>query len=568
MKSRTLAIIFAILIAFSFITSAAPGLLIYLVLFTFGAGLALLYANTALIYLVAAAPALILLKSIPRNGRLIALAAIPLPVVAIGVPLLTETLTARHVQHHLSGDVSGSFAEAPRSVELVSAAQYYTGLSDPPKSAGCDTLCQRLLLSRRVDIVRVTRKSTEWSGEIEHVIEQRNTCPEAFGPNEPMLPETKDALVSGTCFISRVASAEPMMARIEIENSKFPAPQNLGQDFARAVDDVRSLQVLKISAASPGGWSLKLQKIQVTFSHWMMPLNLSYAPCHGAFCIGPPVFMRSERTLNGFDLVAVALQTLGIDNQKPNELFSPASRVAAMLDRAGERLTDNQKQLVTDWVASLQCRNGKCPPVAGKDAAVLLQLVQDRRFRDFRLMEGLIGRSRYVVADHLDLFLDQMEARNDGNFSGMIGSVIARLDGKYLHPRGDRILALIMNSDWRLVGGIGAASGRLGIDTTQLISERLGWLEASKTAALAACTADAAIGQRLVPAMLDYLRARPISNDALDQAARYAAKGLARFGHSEEAQQILLDRYPKRHGSDLPPRTAAGVVPDISVCEF
>jgi hypothetical protein len=125
-----------------------------------------------------------------------------------------------------------------------------------------------------------------------------------------------------------------------------------------------------------------------------------------------------------------------------------------------------------------------------------------------------------------------------------------------------------MNSDWRLVGGIGAASGRLGIDTTQLISERLGWLEASKTAALAACTADAAIGQRLVPAMLDYLRARPISNDALDQAARYAAKGLARFGHSEEAQQILLDRYPKRHGSDLPPRTAAGVVPDISVCEF
>ena len=192
----------------------------------------------------------------------------------------------------------------PRSVELVSAAQYYAGLSDPPKSAGCDTLCQRLLLSGRVDIVRVTRKSTEWSGEIDHVIELRNPCPEAFGPNEPMLPETKDALVSGRCFISRVASAEPMMARIEIENSKFPAPQNLGQDFARAVNDVRSLRVLKISAASPGGSSL----------------------------------------------------------------------------------------------------------------------------------------------------LDQMEARNDSHFSGMIGSVIARLDGKYLHPRGDRILALIMNSDWRWVG--------------------------------------------------------------------------------------------------------------------
>jgi hypothetical protein len=67
--------------------------------------------------------------------------------------------------------------------------------------------------------------------------------------------------------------------------------------------------------------------------------------------------------------------------------------------------------------------------------------------------------------------------------------------------------------------------------------------------------------------MLDYLRARPISNDTVDQAARYVTKGLARFGHSEEAKQILLDRYPKLHGSDLPPRTADGIVPDISACE-
>lgn len=566
MKSRTLVILIAILIAFSFITNVEPNLLIYIVLFTFGVGLPLLYTNTALIYLLAAAPALILLKSTPRNWSLIALAALPLPVVAIGVPLLTETLTAHHVQHYLSGDISGSLAETPRSVELVSAAQYYAGLSNPPKSAGCDTLCQRLLLSKRVDIVRVTRKSSEWSGAIDHVIEQRNTCPEAFGPNEAMLPETKDALVSGICFISRAASAEPTMARIEIESRKFPAPQNLGQDFARAVNDMRSLQVLKISAASPDGWSLKLQKTQVTFSHWMMPLHLFYAPCYGV-CIGPPVFMRSERTLNSFDLVAVALQTLQIDSQKSNELFSPAGRVATMLDRAGERLTDNQKQLVTDWVESLRCQNGKCPSVAGKDADILLKLIQDRRVSDFRLMDGIIGRSRDVVADHLDLFLDQMEARNaDSNFSGMVGTVIGRLDGKDLSPRGERILALILSSDWRWVGGIGAASGRLGIDTTELISERLRWLEASKTAALAACRADVTIGQKLVPVMLEYLRARPVSSGALDQAARYVTKGLARFGHADEARQILLDRYPKLDRADLPPQNTTGIVPDMSVC--
>jgi hypothetical protein len=126
-----------------------------------------------------------------------------------------------------------------------------------------------------------------------------------------------------------------------------------------------------------------------------------------------------------------------------------------------------------------------------------------------------------------------------------------------------------MNSDWRWVGSIGAASGRLGIDTTQLISERLKWAAEYKTAALAACTADADIGEPLVPAMLDYLRARPVSNDAsLDQAARWVTRGLARFGHSDEAKQILLDRYPKLHGGDLPKPAAAGDVADIRVCGF
>jgi hypothetical protein len=571
MTSRTLSTILAVLFAFFIVTNAVPNVLVVLVLFTFGVGLPLLYANTALVYLSATAPALILIRRTPRNWWVIALAAIPIPVVAIGLPLATEVLTAFNARHYLADDVSGDFAEAPKSIELVSNAEYYAGPESPLKNAACDRLCQRLLLSRNVEIVRVTRVSTDRfarAAGLDYVLEQRDNCPDAFGQGEPMLPETKDAMVSGTCFISRRPGPEPMLARIEISSTKFRTPQDLGQDFARAFDAIGLIQVLKISEASAGGWSLKLQKTQVNFSHWMIPLNLFYAPCHG-LCMGHPVFMRTERTLNAFDMDAVTLRTLRIEDRKPNELFGLAGRVAAMLDRAGEDLTDNQKQLVTDWIVSLQCRNGNCPLVAGKDAEVLLKLVQDRRVKDFRLMDGVIRRSRDVVADHLDLFLDQMEARRaDSYFSGVVGEVIARLDGKYLYPRGGRILTLIMNSDWRWVGSIGAASGRLGIDTTQLISERLRWLEEHKTAALAACRADVAIGERLVPAMLDYLRARPVSNDALDQAARYVTKGLARFGHAEEAKQILLDRYPKLDRSELPRENTNGIVPDISVCGF
>jgi len=560
MKNRTLAIIIAILAAYFLITSAAPNILLIPLLFTFGLALPLLYANTVLVYALAAAPALMLLNSTPRDWRWIALASLLVPAVAVGLPLATEALIAQNMQRHLAGDFSGSFAETPRLIEQVGDAQYYSGPAEPLKSAACDPQCQRLLLSRRVEIVRVKREPTDRftrAGELDYVIEHRDVCPDAFAKGETVLPETKDAMVSGACFVSRKPGLEPMLARIEIRNSRLPPPQDIG-----------SMQVLTISTPSSAGWSPKLQRTQVKFSHWSAPLFLFFEPCNGV-CIGPAAFARSERTVNRFDVDTLVLRTLGIDDQRPIDRLGPVGRVAAMLDRGGGELSSDHVQLVVDWVESLRCGEGKCPSIAGRDAEVLLRLVQDKRFNGFRIMDDVIARSRDVVADHLDMFLGLMEVRDANSaFSNSVGMDFPRLDDKDLRTRGARILSLIMNNDWKREQGIATVSGRLGIDTTQLISERLKWLEASKAAAVAACTADATIGERLVPAMLDYLRARPISNDAPDYAAIYVSKGLARFGHFEEAKQILLDRYPKLHPSYLPPQSVAGVVPDISICRL
>jgi hypothetical protein len=40
-------------------------------------------------------------------------------------------------------------------------------------------------------------------------LEQRDSCPDTFWQDQVVLPETKDAMVSGTCFISRKPGPEP-----------------------------------------------------------------------------------------------------------------------------------------------------------------------------------------------------------------------------------------------------------------------------------------------------------------------------------------------------------------------
>jgi hypothetical protein len=239
-----------------------------------------------------------------------------------------------------------------------------------------------------------------------------------------------------------------------------------------------------------------------------------------------------------------------------------------MLDRAGDTLTDNQNLLIREWVISLlPCTYRGCQPIAGKDEEVVMRLVKDRRVANFALIQNLIEHNRRLVEDNMDLFLDEMEARGaNSQFSNAIGAIFTQLDNNRVRAKRDRILALNRGNDWKRSRGMGILSGRLGIDTADLISERLGWASSAATASLAACLADDNVGRELVPALLDYLRTKPGRDDRADDASRGAVIALARFGHFDEARELYLARYPKLGEQSLPRQSAAAAVHDINAC--
>jgi hypothetical protein len=322
-RSKILGLIYAVSAGFFILSNVFPYFFLILLFWTFGLAAYLYVLNTIFLYLPAASPALVCIIRKPRSWRVLAAcASVLLPIVAIVPPLMSERASFRRAEQLLSGDINTPLSQTPNSVELVREARHYLGRRTLLNDAPCEELCQRLLLSRQVEFVRVKPEHAARAVHgMDYVLERRpNPCPDAFEDGVALLPETRDAIVSGTCFVAQEPgpSAASMAARIEIRKRSLPGPQNLIEDVSRV--SVRGLQSLEISVAEPSGWSLKLKKTQVTFSHWRMPLVISIADCPSSGndrCSFRPVFAPIMHTLNAFEPNELALRKLGIKQPGP-----------------------------------------------------------------------------------------------------------------------------------------------------------------------------------------------------------------------------------------------------------
>jgi hypothetical protein len=562
--------IFAILLGFFIVSVTAPVLILYVLIFTFGFGFPLLFLNTVFLYVVAALPLFFMLRKVPFPRPAVVLAAASLiPAVAFIPPGLTKVLATWQMQQYRKDDMSAALAEAPKAVEIAGAQRYYGGPNSTLKNAPCETLCQSLLLSRSVDLVRVTRGPAVGpipSAQLDYRIEQRPNCSNAFGDDTTVLPRTKEAVAAGVCFVAQASDSAPVNTRIVLRHESKRPPQNLAGDLragAGAVSEIRSFEIQTPGAA---GWTPKVRQTQIKYLYLQFPTMIFFARCPG-LCIGDPVFVRTEGVLNSFDFDRAVLDVLRV-KEAPAQAIDWLARVVGVLDNPGEALNEDQRWIINDWAKGLlQCARNGCAAASEREREVLLRLIRDRRVTDFVFVGEVIARNPSLVVSNLDLFIDEMEGRGiNSPLSGQIGAIIASLDvGQLLHRR-DRVLALIEASDWKWPRGIGMISGRLGADTTHLIARHLNDPASAETALLAACTADEAVGRQLVPDLLAYLRALPASDDIPRGAARDAVKSLARFGHFEEAKEIFLARYPKFGKRSLPVRSAAEVAKNVKAC--
>jgi hypothetical protein len=339
-RSWALSILIA-LVAIFLITDSYPDLLVYALVFTFGLAFPLLFINSILLYFLAALPLLIVLHKTPRRWAAIFLAACAIPAVALLLPMLAETAARWKAERLRAEDVYARLSVVPKSIEIVGDWRFYTGRNELVADAPCEALCQRLLLSRRVDLVRVTRETATAVApvrvpvrvfQLDYLLEQRGNCPSAFHESGTVLPQTLDAIASGICFVARPPDATSMAARIVIRKTRSREPAHIAADLAAATGKITETQVLEILTPKPAGWSRELRQTQVEFSYWRAPLHLTFAYCYG-LCLGRPVFGRAKRMLHPFDPDELALHALGVERVEPQD--RPKIRIGR---RIGPRL--------------------------------------------------------------------------------------------------------------------------------------------------------------------------------------------------------------------------------------
>ena len=300
MSKPTFSIVFAILLGFFFVSVTFPVLILYVLIFTFGLGFPLLFLNTVFLYYVAALPLLSMLRKLPFPRPVVVLAAASLiPAAAFIPPLLTMVLAPWQMQQYRKGDLRAALPEAPKAVEITGKQRYYAGSNSSLKNAPCDTLCQRLLLGGSVDLVRVTRvahgpaASPIPSAQLDYRIEQRSDCPNAFGDDANVLPQTKDALAAGACFIARASDSTPVSTRVVLRlESKLP-PRNLAEDLAAGAGALSEIRGFEIQRSEAAGWTPKVRQTQVKYLYLQFPTMMFFARC-GGFCIGDPILVRAE----------------------------------------------------------------------------------------------------------------------------------------------------------------------------------------------------------------------------------------------------------------------------------
>jgi hypothetical protein len=236
---RKFLIVYFIILVLLSIAAFSPPLVFAAAILTFGiAGLAMIAANTVLLYSVASLPALVAVKS----GPIVTVArsvffwiALDIPAVVAIAPGLISQQSARSFVNALGhGDFARRAAERPKSIELGNDDWDFMSFKSPSYvQAPCDDVCRRLLFNHEVERVRMVNlpKPFKHPGgpiAVTYTIENRASCPDALWPNPADPPEEalSQRIANGECLIPTVdapGQVDASLRRKTLYNDYAPA---------------------------------------------------------------------------------------------------------------------------------------------------------------------------------------------------------------------------------------------------------------------------------------------------------------------------------------------------------
>lgn len=290
---------FAVLSVLCAVAMNPPAVLI-LTFVTFGlGGFVLFNVHTLMIYSLALLPVYFWFRSRRRWGVL-AIAIVPVLLLAVGPGLVAIYLAAEYAAAHTSDDFIAAPALRPTVLELIRDDRRERGTLD--ERATCEDFCQRLLINGEVRTLRVTMLLPRETRSTTYTVEQRQQCPRTPPPiTGPKVNIIRQYAALGTCLIADNADDTPIDASIFIATERASDADKVASFYFRP----STIQRLVIKTKSG---EIVRQQTRVGASRLAIPFRITLKGLREVG-IGGPIAVRLNDRFDDWDLVGVVRQT-------------------------------------------------------------------------------------------------------------------------------------------------------------------------------------------------------------------------------------------------------------------
>jgi hypothetical protein len=475
----------------------APWVATLVVFLTFGLGLVLLPAPTALIYMTALLPAVLLQR--------IGLGLVCVFAVAVAPGMLSRWAASSDSKAILAADIANKFSSPPRRIEFEQSVRETTGYGDRTErllNAPCEALCQTLLLSRQVDQIRITAigagtRAPRGQVSVVYSYQQRSGCPSAFGRGGLALPATEMRATRGECIVAVIDAPWPSSAKIVVTQGRNWKAKTSWLHNRRSFTRFEVYRSDGTNAAPVARYT------QLTTSVLSMPLVYGPVDSYGLqINLG---FRRHSSVFNTTDIGGVLRDVLGL---KTDSL--PTSRPEPALETVNRILASHTEdkfgpETLTFINYYLDTIIKEERPI-NEHITLLEKLISDKRIDDHQRVGKLLQYNSNAAASMVEPLLQRLEKpvpEWQGHNHNVLAQILVQVPEERLRPVARRILAAAELSDQWHYAPLLRVVGRLGIDPQDLLLRRLNARsEAVRSAAMyGVCKAHEPWRARLMPAL-------------------------------------------------------------------
>jgi hypothetical protein len=525
------------------------------VMLSFGLALPLLFAQSALIYLLCLLPAF---ASWPSRGtRFLGLG------VSLALCLLVAVfpgILSRHEAKAIAEAASTSDRKVDGPVQARSMEILRPAVFDPNNGASpfssepCPPECRYLLVSGQMDWIRINMTVTHWNGRGKNKTEQQASTFVAASGSE-CDPEHKDAPGDRRCVLIGADNNAVAALRTVITQSV------LKPGAGTLLTEQRAMRRISLTGLREGRQAVLHQSTESVIARTTMPFLVAPDFRYGMESEGFEI-MRSVRRYNEISLRG-ALEDAGYDftnveqvvdqprsyndNRPPSDNLT--LEVVSILDLPGTQpFNQHQMDSINRWVTQARGFASKRSPVPLTPVArtILERLITDRRVQFVSFIDQALARNPDFLAEIIPVILTELETVGmPRDVLKSAARVLADLDTATLAPYAARIIAIRRNKFPSGYDPLSRTAGKLGLNPVPLLALSLDDKDyVQKLSAF--CHADKAWSQDILAATFAYLEGIDPRDRALRDKLDGIESALMRHGGWERLAPIYASRFPGR----------------------